>query len=185
MFCYLTTKYKMCNYFLYTTLVSQLFPNNPRIYTAVFEGVLSGYCYPEVQKKYYNLEVQEMYRKCTTVFLYEKSTRKVPLISGAKNVQGFIVQDMYLFGTDASKYKFCTNQVHFLSGTPKVPLQQEAHVGHCHSPEYNERVKNVTSEWNQKQQSFIPHASRSLLCIRFVAVAFWAKKQFFLRWGPP
>ena len=57
--------------------------------------------------------------------------------------------------------------------------KQEAHVGHCRSPEYNERVKNLTSEWNQKQQSFIPHASRSLLCIRFVAVAFWAKKQFF------
>ena len=57
--------------------------------------------------------------------------------------------------------------------------RQEAHVGHCRSPEYNERVKNLTSEWNQKQQSFIPHASRSLLCIRFVAVAFWAKKQFF------
>ena len=62
---------------------------------------------------------------------------------------------------------------------------QEAHVGHCRSPEYNERVKNLTSEWNQKQQSFIPHASRSLLCIRFVAVAFWAKKTIFLRWGPP
>ena len=57
--------------------------------------------------------------------------------------------------------------------------KQEAHVGHCRSPEYNERVKNLTSEWNQKQQSFIPHASRSLLCNRFVAVAFWAKKQFF------
>ena len=49
----------------------------------------------------------------------------------------------------------------------------------CRSPEYNERVKNLTSEWNQKQQRFIPHASRSLLCIRFAAVAFWAKKQFF------
>ena len=57
--------------------------------------------------------------------------------------------------------------------------KQEAHVGHCRSPEYNERVKNLTSEWNQKQQSFIPHASRSLLFIRFVAVAFWAKKHFF------
>ena len=65
---------------------------------------------------------------------------------------------------------------------PQLPInlvKQEAHVGHCRSPEYNERVKNLTSEWNQKQQSFIPHASRSLLCIRFVAVAFWAKKQFF------
>ena len=57
--------------------------------------------------------------------------------------------------------------------------KQEAHVGHCRSPEYNERVRNLTSEWNQKQQSFIPHASRSLLCILFVAVAFWVKKQFF------
>ena len=62
--------------------------------------------------------------------------------------------------------------------------KQEAHVGHCRSPEYNERVKNLTSEWNQKQQSFIPHASRSLLCIRFVAVAFWAKKQFFKDGNP-
>ena len=39
------------------------------------------------------------------------------------------------------------------------------------SPEYNEhvcyklysRVKNLTTEWNQKQQHFITHASRSLL----------------------
>ena len=44
------------------------------------------------------------------------------------------------------------------------------------SPEYNEhfcyklysRVKNLTSEWNQKKkQHFLSHASRSLLCIRF------------------
>ena len=64
--------------------------------------------------------------------------------------------------------------------------KQEAHVGHCRSPEYNERVKNLTSKWNQKQQSFIPHASRSLLCIRFVAVAFWAKKKNnFFKMGTP
>ena len=39
------------------------------------------------------------------------------------------------------------------------------------SPEYNEhicykldsRVKNLTTEWNEKQQHFIKHASRSLL----------------------
>ena len=48
---------------------------------------------------------------------------------------------------------------------------------------------NASKIWHQNgtknNKSFIPHASRSLLCIRFVAVAFWAKKQFFLRWGPP
>ena len=44
--------------------------------------------------------------------------------------------------------------------------------GHCRSPEYNECVKNLTFEWNQKQQHFVTHASRSLLCIQFVAVAF-------------
>ena len=71
-----------------------------------------------------------------------------------------------------------------LTGNYPILTKQEAHVGHCRSPEYNERVKNLTSEWNQKQQSFIPHASRSLLCIRFVAVAFWAKKQFF-KMGTP
>ena len=37
--------------------------------------------------------------------------------------------------------------------------KQEAHVGHCRSPEYNERVKNLTSEWNQKQ---IDNAKRGI-----------------------
>ena len=32
-------------------------------------------------------------------------------------------------------------------------------------------VKNLALEWNQKYQYYIPHASRSLPCIRFVAVA--------------
>ena len=42
----------------------------------------------------------------------------------------------------------------------------------------------MTSEGNQKQQHFFPHASRSLLCIRFVAVAFRSEE---VRWrrGPP
>ena len=36
----------------------------------------------------------------------------------------------------------------------------------------NTRVKNFTSEWNQKYQHFLPNAYRSLLYIQFVAVAF-------------
>ena len=47
------------------------------------------------------------------------------------------------------------------------------------------RVKNLTSEWNQKQQHFFPHASRSLLCIQFVAVAFWSEEEVSWRRGPP
>ena len=50
--------------------------------------------------------------------------------------------------------------------------------GHCRSPEYNQCFKNLTSEWNQKQQHFILHVSRSLLCIRFVAITFWAEEVF-------
>ena len=54
------------------------------------------------------------------------------------------------------------------------------------SPEYNEhfcykldsRVKNLTTEWNEKQQHFITHASRSLLWIQFVAVAFQSEEVF-------
>ena len=46
-------------------------------------------------------------------------------------------------------------------------------------------IKNLTTEWNKIQRHFIPHASRSLLCIRFVAVAFWSKEEVFLRRGPP
>ena len=51
--------------------------------------------------------------------------------------------------------------------------------GRCRSPEYNECYKNLTSEWNQKQQHFIPvaHASRSI-CIRFATVAFQSKEVF-------
>ena len=39
------------------------------------------------------------------------------------------------------------------------------------------RVKNLTKEWNQKLQYYIPHTSKSLLCIRFEEV-FWRR-------GPP
>ena len=46
------------------------------------------------------------------------------------------------------------------------------------SKKMSKRVKNLTSKWNQKQQHFFPHASRSLLCIRFVAVAFQSEEKF-------
>ena len=39
------------------------------------------------------------------------------------------------------------------------------------------RVKYLTSEWNQKYQYYVQHASRSLLCIRFVAVAFQSEEE--------
>ena len=52
-----------------------------------------------------------------------------------------------------------------------VKKKTRAPRGTDRSPEYNEhfcykldsRVKNLTTEWNQKQQHFITHASRSLL----------------------
>ena len=61
------------------------------------------------------------------------------------------------------------------------------------SPEYNEhfcykldsKVKILTTEWNEKQQHFITHASRSLLWIQFVAVAFHTREEVFWRRGPP
>ena len=58
------------------------------------------------------------------------------------------------------------------------PIKTTGPKGHCRSPEYNQRFKNLTSEWNQKQQHFILHVSRSLLCIRFVAITFWAEEVF-------
>ena len=57
-------------------------------------------------------------------------------------------------------------------------IKTRGQKGHCRSPEYNQRFKNLTSEWNQKQQHFILHVSRSLLCIRFVAITFWAEEVF-------
>ena len=61
------------------------------------------------------------------------------------------------------------------------------------SPEYNEhfcykldiRVKNLTTEWNQKQHHFKTHASRSLLWIRCIAVAFRSDKKVFEEAPPP
>ena len=47
------------------------------------------------------------------------------------------------------------------------------------------RVKNLTSKWNKKWQHFFPNASRSLLCIRFVAIAFQSEEKVLLRRGPP
>ena len=48
----------------------------------------------------------------------------------------------------------------------------------CLNPKRRQKpVQNLTSEWNQKQQHFFSHASRSLLCIRFVAVAFRSEEE--------
>ena len=52
------------------------------------------------------------------------------------------------------------------------------------SKKTSKRVKNLTLEWNQKQQHFFPHASRWLLCIRFVAVDFWSEEEVRWRRGP-
>ena len=61
------------------------------------------------------------------------------------------------------------------------------------SPEYKEhfcykldsRVKNETTEWNQKTTALHNTCSRSLLWIRFVAVAFQSEKVFWRRGPPP
>ena len=53
------------------------------MYTAVFEGVLSGYCYHEVEKKYYKSTMTRKYSNCTT---------KVLLFKGTKNVLFLVVQ---------------------------------------------------------------------------------------------
>ena len=45
------------------------------------------------------------------------------------------------------------------------------------------RVKNLTSEWNQKQQHYFKHASRSLQCIKFVAEAFRSEEKVCQRTG--
>ena len=72
-------------------------------------------------------------------------------------------------------------------------LLTRAPRGTDRSPEYKEhfcykldsRVKKLTTEWNQKQKHFITHASRSLLCIRFVAAAFRSEKKFVEEGDPP
>ena len=75
---------------------------------------------------------------------------------------------------------------------PKVSKTGAPRGTDC-SPEYNEhfcykldsRVKNLTTEWNEKQQHFITRASRSLLWIQFVAVAFRTEEEVFWRRGHP
>ena len=78
-------------------------------------------------------------------------------------------------------------------GRTKSVNSTRAPRGTDRSPEYNEhfcykldsRVKNLTTEWNEKQRHFITHASRSLLWIQFVAVAFRTEEEVFGRRGPP
>ena len=88
--------------------------------------------------------------------------------------------------TDLDLWPVTQNQYGSSSHHPQLTyevwkwLETRAPRGTDRSPEYNEhfcykldsRVKNFTTEWNQKQQHFITHASRSLLWIRFVSVAF-------------
>ena len=72
-------------------------------------------------------------------------------------------------------------------------MKTRAPRGTDRSPEYNEhfcykldsRVKYKTTEWNQKQQHFITQASRSLVWIQFVAVAFRSEEVFWRRGPPP
>ena len=45
-------------------------------------------------------------------------------------------------------------------------------------------TNNLTSEWNKKYQPFFPPAFRSLLCIRFVTVAFQSEEAFLWRRDP-
>ena len=86
------------------------------------------------------------------------------------------------------------NNFQYFSGICKHETEwTRAPRGTDRSSEYNEhfcykldsRVKNLTTEWNQKQQHFITHASRSLLWIRFVAVSFRSEEVFWRRGTPP
>ena len=42
----------------------------------------------------------------------------------------------------------------------------------------------MTSKWNQKQQHFFPHPSRSHSSIRFVILCSWSEEEVSERWGP-
>ena len=98
---------------------------------------------------------------------------------------------------DGRCYSWLTSTVHFNflldKGRVAENLKTRAPRGTDRSPEYNEhfcykldsRVKKLTTEWNQKQQHFIKHASRSLLWIRFFAVAFRSEEVFLKNGTPP
>ena len=62
-------------------------------------------------------------------------------------------------------------------GSTPGQIWQKKHLYAC--------VKNLTLEWNQKYKHYISHAFRSLLCIRFVAVAFQPEEKVHWRRGPP
>ena len=86
-----------------------------------------------------------------------------------------------------------SHQAMGISSSLLVTFTTRAPRGTDRSPEYNEhfcykldsRVKKLTTEWNQEQQHFITHASRSLLWIWFVAVAFRSEEEVLWRRGPP
>ena len=49
----------------------------------------------------------------------------------------------------------------------------------------SKKMAKTRQKWNQKYQYYIPHASTSLLCIRFVFVAFQSEEEVRWRRGPP
>ena len=70
-------------------------------------------------------------------------------------------------------------------------LQWESHINNlkmCKNGKVwrirQKSVKNLTSEWNQKQQHFFPHAFTWFLCIRFVPVATRSEEEVCWRRGP-
>ena len=102
-------------------------------------------------------------------------------------------QSCTLYCTYYSDHRHQTYMYHVIFSLIFIwQLKTRAPRGTDRSPEYNEhfcykldsRVKNLTTEWYQKQQHFITHASRSLLWIRFVAVAFRSEEEVFWRKDP-
>ena len=88
---------------------------------------------------------------------------------------------------------FNTKQDHCNMNFPLVS-KTRAPRGTDRSPEYNEHflLKAILTcqkfdfrNGTKKQQHLISHASRSLLCIRFVVVAFQSKRRSFLKTGTP
>ena len=64
-------------------------------------------------------------------------------------------------------------------GTDRSP----EYIEHCYK--LDSRVKYLTTEWNEKQQHFITHVSRSLLWIQFFCCSLPVWRRSILKKDPP
>ena len=128
-------------------------------------GSIPGFAATILEIGYLLLPSRDMAEISPNLQYNQPTIRQIFLLSAYK-------YHFYLFAKLFTKFsKFTRSEERQHPNPTKAIKETRAQRGTDRSPVYNEhfcykldsRVRNLTTEWNQKQQHFITHASRSLL----------------------